>query len=126
MVDRAAVVKEADYSLFGRTALNVAAPDEGNIHFLDHVATEAQRDRYLRPIVTGEQRSAFTMTEPAPGSGSDPAAVMTAAQGVDGGWLVNGRKHFITGADGAGIFIIMARTSGEPGELKGSHDALTS
>jgi acyl-CoA dehydrogenase len=87
------------------------------------VATPAQRDRYLRPIVTGELRSAFAMTEPAPGAGSDPAALTTAAQRVDGGWLVNGRKHFITGADGAGMFIIMARTSGEPGDLGGSHDA---
>jgi acyl-CoA dehydrogenase len=126
MVDRAAVFEEAGYSLFGPTALNVAAPDEGNIHLLDHVARPAQRDRYLRPIVTGEQRSAFAMTEPAPGSGSDPAALTTAAQRVDGGWLVNGRKHLITGADGAGIFIIMARTSGEPGDLGGATMLLTS
>ena len=125
MVDRAAVFEEAGYSLFGPTALNVAAPDEGNIHLLDHVATQPQRDRYLRPIVTGEQRSAFAMTEPAPGAGSDPAALTTAAQRVDGGWLVNGRKHFITGADGAGMFIIMARTSGEPGDLGGATMLLT-
>jgi len=125
MVDRAAVFEEAGYSLFGPTALNVAAPDEGNIHLLDHVATQAQRDRYLRPLVSGELRSAFAMTEPAPGAGSDPAALTTAAQRVDGGWLVNGRKHFITGADGAGMFIIMARTSGEPGDLGGATMFLT-
>ncbi|MTD53692.1 acyl-CoA dehydrogenase family protein [Amycolatopsis pithecellobii] len=120
MVDRAAVFEEAGYSLFGPVALNVAAPDEGNIHLLDHVATEAQRDRYLRPLVAGEWRSAFAMTEPAPGAGSDPAALTTAARRVDGGWQINGRKHFITGADGAGFFIIMARTSGEPGDAGGA------
>ncbi|MGY0390647.1 acyl-CoA dehydrogenase family protein [Nocardioides sp. WG-D5] len=125
MVDRAAVFEEAGYSLFGPTALNIAAPDEGNIHLLDHVASEGQRDRYLRPIVSGQQRSAFAMTEPSPGAGSDPAALMTRAKRVDGGWLINGRKHFITGADGAGVFIIMARTSGEPGDLGGATMFLT-
>ncbi|WP_406034207.1 acyl-CoA dehydrogenase family protein [Nocardioides sp. NBC_00163] len=125
MVARAAVFEEAGYSLFGPTALNIAAPDEGNVHLLDHVATTRQRDRYLRPLVAGELRSAFAMTEPGPGAGSDPAALTTAAQRVDGGWLVNGRKHFITGADGAGMFIIMARTSGDPGELGGATMFLT-
>jgi acyl-CoA dehydrogenase len=125
MVARAAVFEEAGYSLFGPMALNVAAPDEGNMHLLDHVATQAQRDRYLRPLVAGEQRSAFAMTEPAPGAGSDPAALMTHARRADGGWLVNGRKHFITGADGAGFFIVMARTSGEPGDAGGATMFLT-
>jgi alkylation response protein AidB-like acyl-CoA dehydrogenase len=120
MRDRAAVFEEAGYSLFGPLALNVAAPDEGNMHLLDHVATAAQRERYLRPLVSGELRSAFAMTEPAPGAGADPAALTSAARRVEGGWLVNGRKHFITGADGAGMFIIMARTSGDPGDTAGA------
>jgi alkylation response protein AidB-like acyl-CoA dehydrogenase len=120
MVARAPVFEEAGYSLFGPIALNVAAPDEGNMHLLDHVATAGQRDRYLRPLVAGAQRSAFAMTEPAPGAGSDPAALTTRARRSDGGWLVNGRKHFITGADGAGFFIVMARTSGEPGDPGGA------
>jgi acyl-CoA dehydrogenase len=120
MLQRAPVLEEAGYSLFGPMALNVNAPDEGNIHLLDHVATPDQRERYLRPLVAGECRSAFAMTEPAPGAGSDPSALTTRATRVDGGWLVNGRKHFITGADGAGFFIIMARTSGEPGSDGGA------
>ena len=65
-------------------------------------------------------RSAFAMTEPAPGAGSDPSALTTAADAVDGGWKINGHKWFITGADGAGFFIVMARTSGEPGERGGA------
>jgi acyl-CoA dehydrogenase len=116
MVERAPVFEAAGHSLFGPMALNLNAPDEGNIHLLDHVATDAQRERYLRPLVTGEQRSAFAMTEPAPGAGADPSMLTTRATKVDGGWLVDGHKWFITGADGAGFYIVMARTSGEPGD----------
>lgn len=120
MSDRAAVFEEAGYSLFGPVALNINAPDEGNVHLLDRVASAGQRERYLKPLVQGEWRSAFAMTEPAPGAGSDPSALATRARRVDGGWLVNGHKHFITGADGADFFIIMARTSGEPGGAGGA------
>lgn len=120
MVDRSAIFEEAGYSLFGPMAINVAAPDEGNIHMLDHVASADQRQRYLGPLARGEMRSAFAMTEPAPGAGADPAALQTRARKVDGGWLINGLKHFITGAQGAGFFIIFARTSGEPGESGGA------
>lgn len=120
MAQRAPVFEEAGYSLFGPMALNVNAPDEGNVHLLDHVAVGAQRERYLAPLVRGECRSAFAMTEPAPGAGADPAALATRARKVDGGWVLDGRKHFITGADGAGVFIIMARTSGEPGDAGGA------
>ncbi|MDN4160205.1 acyl-CoA dehydrogenase family protein [Nocardioides abyssi] len=115
MVERSAAFEEAGYSLFGPLATGVAAPDEGNVHLLAHVATDAQRATYLQPLARGEVRSAFAMTEPAPGAGSDPSALTTRATKVDGGWVVNGRKWFITGADGASFFITMARTSGEPG-----------
>jgi acyl-CoA dehydrogenase len=120
MVDRAPVFEAAGRSLFGPIALNINAPDEGNVHLLDRVATSGQRERYLAPLVLGEIRSAFAMTEPGPGAGSDPTMLTTAATRVDGGWVVNGRKWFITGADGAGFFIVMARTSGEPGEAGGA------
>lgn len=110
MVDRAPVFEEAGYSLLGPVALNINAPDEGNVHLLDHIATAGQRERYLAPLASGEQRSGFAMTEPSPGAGSDPTALATTATKVDGGWTINGQKHFITGADGADFFIIMART----------------
>lgn len=115
MVDRVPVFEEAGYSLFGPVALNINAPDEGNIHMLDHIASTAQREKYLEPLARGDVRSAFAMTEPAPGAGADPSMLATRATRVDGGWVVNGLKRFITGADGAGFFITMARTSGEPG-----------
>jgi alkylation response protein AidB-like acyl-CoA dehydrogenase len=120
MVDRAAVFEESGYSLFGPMALNLAAPDEGNIHLLDHAASPDQRERYLAPLARGDFRSAFAMTEPGPGAGSDPSALTTRADRDAGGWVVTGRKLFITGADGADFFIVMARTSGERGDAGGA------
>jgi acyl-CoA dehydrogenase len=120
MTDRAPVFEAAGYSLFGPVALNINAPDEGNMHLLDHVATPEQRAEFLEPLVRGTYRSAFAMTEPAPGAGSDPSLLATSAVKVDSGWLINGRKAFITGADGAAFFIVMARTSGEPGATGGA------
>lgn len=120
MCDRAPVFEAAGYSLFGPLALNAAAPDEGNVHLLAHVATAEQQDRYLRPLVLGEVRSAFAMTEPAPGAGSDPSMLTTRAERSGNGWRIDGRKHFITGADGADFFIVMARTSGQPGDRGGA------
>jgi alkylation response protein AidB-like acyl-CoA dehydrogenase len=120
MSDRAPVFEEAGYSLFGPLALNIAAPDEGNAHLLAHVATADQRQQFLAPLASGDMRSAFAMTEPSPGAGSDPAALLTRAERRGSDWIINGRKCFITGADGAGFFIIMARTSGEPGQRGGA------
>jgi alkylation response protein AidB-like acyl-CoA dehydrogenase len=125
MSDRAPVFEEAGYSLFGPAALNIAAPDEGNVHMLVHVANPEQKLRYLAPLAHGEVRSAFAMTEPGPGAGSDPTALSTRAVRADGGWVINGKKWFITGADGAAFFIIMARTSGEPGLRGGATMFLT-
>jgi acyl-CoA dehydrogenase len=90
------------------------------MHLLEAVATAAQKERYLRPLAEGAVRSCFAMTEPAPGAGSDPAALATTATPTSGGWLVNGRKWFITGADGAAYTICMARTSGQPGDRGGA------
>ena len=120
MRDRAVVFEEAGWSLFGPLALNIAAPDEGNMHLLEAVATAEQKERYLRPLAMGTARSCFAMTEPAPGAGSDPAALSTTARPTPGGWLVTGRKWFITGADGAAFTICMARTSGRPGDRGGA------
>lgn len=120
MADRAPIFEEAGYSLFGPLAMNLAAPDEGNIHMLTHIAVGEQREQFLGPLARGEVRSAFAMTEPAPGAGSDPTALTTRAEQVPGGWKINGHKHFITGADGAGFFIIFARTSGQPGDRGGA------
>jgi acyl-CoA dehydrogenase len=120
MRDRAPIFEAAGYSLFGPLALNCAAPDEGNMHLLEHVATDEQKDRFLRPLASGETRSCFAMTEPAPGAGSDPTALATTADRTATGWILNGDKWFITGANGAGFAIVMARTSGVPGDAGGA------
>jgi len=87
-----------------------AAPDDGNMTVLAKVATPAQQARWLAPIVDGRVRSAFVMTEPHPGSGSDPAMMLTEATRRGDNWVVHGRKWFITGAEAAQHFILIAKT----------------
>jgi acyl-CoA dehydrogenase len=111
MVAWAAVYEEAARSLFGPLAINCMAPDDGNMNMLRLVGNQAQKDKWLRPIVEGKVRSAFAMTEPAPGGGSDPTMIRTRAEKKGGKYVIHGRKWFITGADGASHFILMARTS---------------
>ncbi len=108
--EQAVALEEAGRSLLGPAATHCSAPDEGNILLLDKVASPGQRDTYLEPLVRGLVRSSFAMTEPSPGAGSDPGRLTTAAHRVEDGWEINGRKWFITGADGAGFVIVMART----------------
>jgi acyl-CoA dehydrogenase len=113
----AVVFEEAGYSLIGPLAMNCAAPDEGNMNLLEKVATPAQQRRYLAPLVAGEHRSSFAMTEPAPGAGSDPVALLTTATRDGDTWVIEGHKWFITGADGAGFFICMAKTEEVDGRV---------
>ncbi|MEU6198541.1 acyl-CoA dehydrogenase [Streptomyces sp. NPDC047061] len=110
MCGQSVILEEAGYSLLGPLALHCAAPDEGNMLLLERVADAAQRDRFLVPLAAGEVRSCFAMTEPAPGAGSDPSQLATTARRTAGGWMLEGRKWFITGAEGAAFAIVMART----------------
>ena len=107
---KAVVFEEAGYSALGPIALAIAAPDEGNGHLLEQVASEHQKERYLRPLAEGRVRSMFCMTEPDGGAGSDPSMLRTEAREVGDGWVVNGRKWLITGAEGAAFVLVMART----------------
>ncbi|CAM8644338.1 CaiA Acyl-CoA dehydrogenases [Oxalobacteraceae bacterium] len=108
-IAKAVVFEEAGYSWLGPTAMNIHAPDEGNIHLMEEVATEAQKERWLRPQVEGKTRSCFCMTEPAPGAGADPSLLNTTAVRDGDHYVINGLKWLITGADGADYAIIMAR-----------------
>lgn len=101
-------------------AFNCSAPDTGNMETLALYGTAEQKEAWLKPLMAGEIRSCFAMTEPAPGAGSDPRALATTATRVPGGWRIDGRKWFISGADGAGFAICMARTSGSPGDPGGA------
>ena len=109
-VQTAAAFRAAGYSPLGPVAMNIMAPDEGNMHLLERVATPAQKERFLRPLACGEQRSAFLMTEPDGGAGSDPSMLATTAAREANGWRITGRKWLITGAVGAAFGIVMART----------------
>jgi alkylation response protein AidB-like acyl-CoA dehydrogenase len=115
-IGKAAVLEAAGYSMLGPVALHCQAPDEGNIHMLDVIATPAQRARFLAPLARAEVRSCFAMTEPEGGAGADPSMLQTRAQPKGNGWVVRGRKWMITGADGAAFAIIMARTGDGPGD----------
>jgi acyl-CoA dehydrogenase len=106
---KAIVFEEAGYSPLGPVALNIFAPDEGNMHLLEVVATPEQKERWLRPLAGGEIRSCFCMTEPAPGAGADPSMLQTTAVKDGDHYVINGRKWFITGAEGARFAIIMAK-----------------
>ena len=110
----AACYEELNYSLFGPVACNCAAPDDGNMIVLNKIGTEAQKERWLQPIIDGRVRSGFAMTEPHPGAGSDPAMMLTTAHRRGERWIVNGRKWFTTGADIARHFILIAKTSDDP------------
>ncbi|HUB10966.1 MAG TPA: acyl-CoA dehydrogenase family protein [Acetobacteraceae bacterium] len=108
-VGKAIVFEESGYSLLGPVAMHIFAPDEGNIHLMEQVASKEQKERWLRPLAQGATRSCFCMTEPAPGAGSDPSALNTTAVQDGNHWVINGTKWFITGADGAAFAIIMAK-----------------
>jgi alkylation response protein AidB-like acyl-CoA dehydrogenase len=104
--------EEIGRSLWAQLVFNCHAPDAGNGEILHLFATEEQKERFLRPLVEGETRSFFSMTEPEV-SGADPTALQATAR-LDGGeWVIDGHKWFSTGAEGAGFGIVMAVTDPE-------------
>lgn len=119
--ETAAVLRASGLSMLGPVALNTMAPDEGNMYLLGKVATLEQQTRFLVPLIKGEARSAFFMTEPADenGAGSDPSMMRTTCRRDGNHWVINGRKTFITGADGARVGIIMAKSE-EPDSAGGA------
>ena len=111
-LETAAVLKRSGLSPLGPVAVNTMAPDEGNIFLLGKVATTEQKQRFLTKLLSGHARSAFFMTEPAEddGAGSDPSMLKTTARFDGNEWVIDGTKTFITGAQGAEVGIVMART----------------
>jgi acyl-CoA dehydrogenase len=110
---KAIVFEAAGYSPLGPVALNCAAPDEGNMHLLEAVAEQSQKERWLRPLAAGEIRSCFMMTEPAPGAGADPSMLLTTARRDGDEFVIDGRKWLITGAVGARLGIVMAKADSD-------------
>jgi len=110
--ETALVLQKTGLSPLGPAACNTAAPDEGNMYLLGKIGTDPIKQRFLTPLVEGRCRSAFFMSEPAVdgGAGSDPSMMKTTAVFEDGAWVIHGRKAFITGAQGAGVGIVMAKS----------------
>jgi acyl-CoA dehydrogenase len=112
-VELAMVQAEAAKAYYGPWVLNCQAPDEGNMHTLLHWATDAQKEKYLRPLCDGLAMSCFAMTEPEV-AGSDPTLIQTRAV-LDGDhWVINGHKWFISNARRAAFAILIARTEDNP------------
>ena len=110
-VGMAACYEEMARSPFGPVVFNSAAPDDGNMMVLDKILADHLKSEWLQPIIDGKVRSSIAMTEPMPGAGSDPSAMLTTATKHGDSWKIFGKKHYITGAQGAGIFILIAKTS---------------
>ena len=110
--ETAVILIASGLSPLGPLACNTMAPDEGNMYLIAHVGTPDLKARFLKPLVEGRARSAFFMTEPAElgGAGSDPSMMMTTCRKDGNHWLVSGKKSFITGALGASVGIVMAKS----------------
>ncbi|MEF8886734.1 MAG: acyl-CoA dehydrogenase family protein [Haloarculaceae archaeon] len=102
--------EEAGRSPLGQAAMRVDAPDEGNMHLLELHGTELQKEEYLKPLVEGELRSGFSMTEPQPGAGSDPKSIQTTAEKDGDEWVIDGHKWWTTQGIRADILLVFART----------------
>jgi alkylation response protein AidB-like acyl-CoA dehydrogenase len=101
--------EEIGRSTYAQLVFGCQAPDAGNAEILHQFGTNEQKERWLRPLVAGEIRSFFSMTEPEV-PGSDPTTLRTTARREGDEWVIDGHKWFSSGADGAAFGIVMAVT----------------
>jgi len=113
LMEHAMVSEVLGRSPLGHYVFGCQAPDAGNIEILHKYGTEAQKEKYLLPLVAGEIRSCFSMTE-VDLPGSNPVMMDTTAVKEGGDYVINGQKWYSTAADGAAFAIVMAVTN--PGE----------
>ncbi|WP_417679809.1 acyl-CoA dehydrogenase family protein [Pseudodonghicola sp.] len=113
-LDYAYIAFELGKNPLASQSLNCAAPDTGNMEVLERVGTPEQKERWLKPLLAGEIRSAFAMTEPDVAS-SDARNIGTRAVLENGQWVINGEKYYISGAGDprCKIMIVMVKTSPE-------------
>jgi acyl-CoA dehydrogenase len=104
--------EEIGRSTYAQLVFGCQAPDAGNAEILHLFGTDEQKERWLRPLVAGEIRSFFSMTEPEV-PGSDPTTLRTTAVRDGDEWVIDGHKWFSSGADGAAFGIVMAMTDPE-------------
>ena len=110
LVEFAHMSEELGRSPIGHWIFNCQAPDVGNMELLHRYGSDAQKERFLRPLVRGEIRSCFTMTEPEH-AGSNPVWLSTTAKKDGGDWVIRGHKWFTTGHEGSAFAICMATTN---------------
>jgi alkylation response protein AidB-like acyl-CoA dehydrogenase len=101
--------EEIGRCVWGQLVFNCQAPDAGNGEILHMFGTDEQKERWLAPLVAGDTRSFFSMTEPDV-SGADPTGLRTTARLDGDDWVIDGHKWFSSGAEGAGFGIVMAVT----------------
>jgi acyl-CoA dehydrogenase len=111
-LDYAFIAVELGKNHLAAQSMNCSAPDTGNMEVLERVGTQAQKDQWLKPLLNGEIRSAFAMTEPNVAS-SDARNISTTAVLENGEWVINGEKYYISGAGDprCKIMIVMVKTS---------------
>ena len=115
LTEFACMSEELGRSPIGHYVFNCQAPDVGNMELLHKFGTDAQKERYLLPLVRGEIRSCFTMTEPEH-AGSNPVWLSTTARKDGGDWVIRGHKWFSTGHEGSTFAICMATTNPDAAE----------
>lgn len=109
LVTFARISEELGWNAFGHYAFNCQAPDAGNMEILATHGTPAQREAFFEPLVRGEIRSCFAMTEP-DSAGSNPTQLSTTATLEGDSWVIRGKKWFTSSADGAAFAVVMAVT----------------
>ncbi|KEJ88171.1 Acyl-CoA dehydrogenase [Sulfitobacter donghicola DSW-25 = KCTC 12864 = JCM 14565] len=111
-LDYAYIAAELGKSPLASETLNCSAPDTGNMEVLERIGTPAQKEQWLKPLLAGEIRSAFAMTEPDMAS-SDAKNISTSAVLENGEWVINGEKYYISGAGDprCKVMITMVKTS---------------
>jgi acyl-CoA dehydrogenase len=113
-LDYAYIAAELGKNPLASETLNCSAPDTGNMEVLERIGTAQQKEQWLKPLLAGEIRSAFAMTEPDIAS-SDAKSISTSAVLENGDWVINGEKYYISGAGDprCKIMIVMVKTSPE-------------
>src|SRR5678815_5099390 len=104
-------IRDSGKSPLASETMNCSAPDTGNMEVLERVGTKAQKEKWLKPLLNGEIRSAYAMTEPNVAS-SDAKNISTTAKLVGDEWVINGEKYYISGAGDprCKIMIVMVKT----------------
>ena len=115
LLEHGLVSQELGQTPIGHYAFNCQAPDSGNMEILIEHGTPDQKERFLRPLLNGEIRSCFSMTEPEH-AGSNPTMMSTTAVADGDDYVINGHKWFTSAADGAAFAIVMAITHPDAGQ----------